>query len=178
MATLSGVFNGSQILLRSGEIRPIELVSEGDEVISHTGAYSRIQEKLSRRYSGTYLVLDTLSPFSSLRVTPGQSLLTFPYYGELDPVRKGLVKWVAAGDLTPDTYILLPWPAVQQNPKYKTWIRTDAAKLAEVGKFTTALGMTRKVKTISILEETDLRVHRLVLVGEGSFIASGAAVQA
>lgn len=178
MAPLSGVFNGSQVLLRSGEIRPIELVSAGDEVISHTGSYSRIKAKLSRRYSGTYLVIDTMSPFSSLRVTPAQTLLTFPYYGEPDPIRKGLTKWVAAGDLTPDTFILLPWPAVQQNPKYKTWIRTDVNKLVEVGKFTTAFGMTRKVKTISILEETDLRVHRLTLVGEGSFIASGAAVQA
>lgn len=178
MAQLSGVFNGSQILLRSGEIRPIELVSEGDEIVSHTGAYSRIKEKLSRRYSGTYLVLDTLSPFSSLRITPAQALLTYPYYGEPDPVRKGLVKWVAAGDLTPDTFILLPWPAVQQCPAYKTWIQEDDTKLAEVDRFATALGVTRKVKTISILEETDLRVYRLILVGEGSFIASGAAVQA
>lgn len=116
-------FVAGTLVMTDNGLKSIEDVVAGDNVLSHTNSFKKVVKPMARLYSGKLYRINAM-PFDELRCTPEH-----PFYirrrkrvwhNDIRRWRREFdhPEWVAAKDLSKDTYLGV---AINQESKYPKW---------------------------------------------------------
>jgi intein/homing endonuclease len=106
---------GTPILMADGTERPIEEVAEGNEVLTHNGKRRRVVHTMRRKYEGRMYTIELGGYRYPTTMTAEHPVCVYrnassraKYTGKNWAYEPGEMVWVAAKDLQPSDYVLMP----------------------------------------------------------------------
>ena len=103
-------FPPGQEIITSEGLKPIESVSAGDFVLTHTGFFQRVTRVLTRKYAGELIEVKTWGSYFVTRATPEHPFLASHLIWNNDRSKLVQLHWVEAEALKVGDFLCLPRP--------------------------------------------------------------------
>lgn len=127
---------GSRVQTKNGE-KPIELMKNGDEVMTHKGRYQKVYNTMKRSYQGKIFTINYFGDtFHNLNITEEHPLLVVKRKRSRDRNKIFQAEWMSASQVREKDYLAIPIP------------NRDSSKM-KVMTATVSLGRGRHIPTIA-----------------------------